>query len=157
MYNNIRGFSLIEMVVVILIIAILSSGGVYGFQQWLQHQRLWQTTHQLSLFLHHLRRDANGHNHDHPLTLCQRHDRWSLVSQHDSGHPCMAANRWQFTPRFKDISVVDMTQGLGFYGVMNTAKPGHILLSNAVGKRKVIVSVWGRIRVCSVTENSLCG
>lgn len=156
MHNRTQGFSLIEMVVVIMMIAILSAGGLYGFQQWQRHQRLWQTTHQLSQFLHALRSDANWHNRDHVLTLWQQPDRWCLTSQQYAGKPCSAANQWQFIPRFKDVSMVEMTQGLGFYGVMNTAKPGHIILSSAAGQRKIIVSVWGRIRTCSFSDNTQC-
>lgn len=157
MHNTTYGFSLIEMMVVIVIIAILSSGGLYGFQCWQQHHRLWQTTQQLSQFLHHLRSEASGHNRDHILTYAQHQKRWCLASHQHSGKPCVATSQWQFIPRFKDVSMVEMTHGLGFYGVMNTARPGHIILANSAGKRKIIISVWGRIRICTVMENTSCG
>jgi len=156
MNKKTQGFSLIELMVAIMMIAILSYGAIYGFQQWQQHQRLWQTTHQLSQFLYHLRSDANGVNRDHVLTFWQQHDTWCLTSQLYTDKPCMTTSQWQFIPHFKDISMAEMTHGLGFYGVMNTAKPGHIILSNAAGQRKIIISVWGRIRTCSLTDNAQC-
>lgn len=154
MNKTIHGFSLIEMMIVMLVIAILSSGVIYGFQQWQHHQRLWQTTHQLSQFLHHLRHDANEFNRDHVLTLWQRHDQWCLTTQLYAGKPCMTTSQWQFIPRFKDVSISEITPGLGFYGVMNTAKPGHIILNNAAGQRKIILSVWGRIRTHTLAEKT---
>jgi len=153
MKNTTQGFSLIEIMVVMAIIAAMSSGALYGFQQWQQHQRLWQTTHQLSQFLYHLRSDANGLNRNHILTFWQQHDQWCLTSQQYAGKPCMTASQWQFIPRFKDVSMSEMTQGIGFYGLMNTAKAGHIILSNGAGQRRIIVSVWGRIRICCLAGN----
>lgn len=152
MNKTIQGFSLIEMMVVMMVISILSSGVIYGFQQWQHHQRLWQTTHQLSQFLNYLRSDANEFNRDHILTLWQLHDRWCLTTQQYSGKPCVATSQWQFIPRFQDVSISEMTYELGFYGVMNTAKPGHIILNNAAGQRKIILSVWGRIRTLTLSE-----
>jgi len=154
MNKTIHGFSLIEMMIVMLVIAILSSGVIYGFQQWQHHQRLWQTTHQLSQFLHHLRHDANEFNRDHVLTLWQRHDQWCLTTQLYTDKPCVTTSQWQFIPRFKDVSISEITPGLGFYGVMNTAKPGHIILNNAAGQRKIILSVWGRIRTHTLAEKT---
>lgn len=150
------GFSLIEMMVVIILMAMLSAGGLYGFQQWQQHQQLWQTTQQLSQFLYHLRNDANQFNRDHVLRLWQQQGKWCLTSQQYDGKPCAENHRWQFIPRFKAVSMVEMTQGLGFYGVMSTAKPGHIILSNGIGQQKMIVSVWGRIRTCSLADDAQC-
>lgn len=152
MNKTIQGFSLIEMMVVMLLIAILSSGIIYGFQQWQHHQRLWQTTHQLNQFLHHLRSDANEFNRDHLLTLWQLDDRWCLTTRQYSGKPCVTTSQWQFIPRFQDVAIREMTPGLGFYGVMNTAKPGHIILNNPAGQRKIILSVWGRIRIDTLEE-----
>lgn len=157
MKKTIQGFSLIEMMVVMLIIAILSSGGIYGFQQWQNHQRLWQTAQQLSQFLYHLRSDANQFNRDQILSFWQRDDRWCLTTQRYIGKPCLTHSQWQFIPRFKDVSISEITPSLGFYGVMNTAKPGHIILRNAAGQRKIIISVWGRIRTIAWPEKTLCG
>lgn len=156
MHNMTRGFSLIEMMIVIVIVAILSGGGIYGFKQWQQHQQLWQTAHQLGQYLHHLRSDANRHNRDHLLLFFQLSDRWCLASKSVPDTSCAGGGEWQFIPHFKAVSLIDITQGLGFYGVMNTAKPGHILLGNAAGKRKLVISAWGRIRICSVTDYDPC-
>lgn len=114
MNKTIHGFSLIEMMIVMLVIAILSSGVIYGFQQWQHHQRLWQTTHQLSQFLHHLRHDANEFNRDHVLTLWQRHDQWCLTTQLYTDKPCVTTSQWQFIPRFKDVSISEITPRTGF-------------------------------------------
>ncbi|WP_300000390.1 prepilin peptidase-dependent protein [uncultured Cedecea sp.] len=154
MNKMIQGFSLIEMMVVMVMIAILSSGAIYGFQQWQHHQRLWQTAHQLSQFLRHLRSDANGLNRDHILTLWQQGDRWCLTTEQYADKPCITTSPRQFIPRFKDVLITEMTPGLGFYGVMNTAKPGHIILSNTAGRRKIILSVWGRIRILALAEQT---
>lgn len=154
MNKTIQGFSLIEMMVVMLVIAILSSGAIYGFQQWQHHQRLWQTAHQLSQFLHHLRSDANGFNRDHILTLWQQQGSWCLTTERYVGKPCVTPSQWQFIPRFQEVSLSEMTPELGFYGVMNTAKPGHIILNNAAGQRKIIISVWGRIRTLAMAEKT---
>lgn len=156
MKRSVRGFSLPEIMIVLLITSTLSAGGLAGWQRWQQHQRLWEATHQLSQFLHLLRSDANTHNRDHILIFWPQPQGGCFTSQGQSERPCDGSHSWQFIPGSRGISVVEMTPGLGFYGLMNTAKPGHITLRNAAGMRKVIVSAWGRIRHCAVGQSGQC-
>lgn len=41
-----------------------------------------------------------------------------------------------------------MTAGIGFYGLRNSAWAGHILLQSDGGAWRIVVSNWGRIRLC---------
>lgn len=44
----------------------------------------------------------------------------------------------------------------GLFGLRNTAWAGHIRLKNATGEWRVVVSGWGRIRLCERDEARLC-
>ncbi|WP_312741743.1 prepilin peptidase-dependent protein [Cedecea neteri] len=155
MQNNQRGFSVIEVMVVMAIVAVLSAGGLHGWHEWQQRVQLRQTAQQLSHFLSRLRNDANWYNRTHLLALHQFGKSWCLTSraveENCSGNPNLT-----FTPEFDDIAVEDMTAGLGFYGIRNTAWPGHLILKNQVGRWKVTLSVWGRIRLCEMSGDKAC-
>lgn len=156
MKRTARGFSLPEIMVILMITSALSAGGIAGFQRWQQLHQLWQTTHQLSQFLYQLRSDANTYNRDHILVFWPRSQGGCLASHHYPESPCDGTKPWQFILDSRGISVEEITPGLGFYGLMNTAKPGHITVRNPAGVRKVIVSVWGRIRHCAVGKSGQC-
>lgn len=156
MKRTARGFSLPEIMVILIIVSTLSTGGIVGFQRWQQHQQLWQTTHRLSQFLHQLRSDANTYNRDHLLVFYPQPGGGCLASHTQADRPCDGRSPWQFIPGGKGISVGEITPGLGFYGLMNTARPGHITVHNPAGIRKVIVSAWGRIRHCAVEQGEQC-
>lgn len=152
---NQRGFSVIELMVVLAIIAALSAGGLHGWRQWQQKMQLWQTAQQVGHFLSRLRNHANWHNQTHLLALQQREKSWCLTTQATEEN-CSANPRLAFTPEFGDIAVEDMTAGLGFYGVRNTAWPGHLILKSQAGRWKVTLSVWGRIRLCEISGDKPC-
>lgn len=155
MKSNQRGFSVTEMMVVIVIVATLSAGGFHGWQQWQQKVQLWQTAQQLGHFLSRLRNDANWYNQTHLLALYPRGKSWCLTGrvaeENCSGNPDLT-----FTPQFDDIAVEEMTVGIGFYGIRNTAWPGHLILKSQAGRWKVTLSVWGRIRVCEMSGGKPC-
>jgi prepilin peptidase dependent protein A len=151
-----HGFSLIEMLVVIVIVAMLSAGGVYGWQQWQQQQRLWITTQQIRNLLEQLRSDANWHNRDHLLMVNRTGKTWCLASKLLEANLCHSDGRWRLLQPFADVDITGATPNLGFYGQRNTAWPGHIDLQSGAGKWRVIISAQGRIRVCEVIGSNKC-
>lgn len=152
-----QGFSLIEIMVVLVIIATLSGSGLYAWQRWQTQQRLWQTTQQLRQFLTLLRNDANSFNREHRLQLRRSGERGCLTSAQAGTLDCSATSAWQFMPAWPDVHIVDMTDGLAFFGLRGTAWPGNIRLCNAAGEWQIIVSVWGRIRLTEVAGGGTCG
>lgn len=151
-----QGFSLIEVMVVMIIVAVLGTGGVYGWQQWQQQQRLWITTQHVRNLLEQLRSDANWHNRDHLLAVKRTGKLWCLASKLVEESECHSDQRWQLSQPFNDVDITEITPGVGFYGLRNTAWPGHIMLQSMVGKWRVVLSAQGRVRVCEVIGSNKC-
>ncbi|NIY48631.1 prepilin peptidase-dependent protein [Cedecea colo] len=151
-----RGFSLTEVMLVMGIIVTLSMGGIYGWQKWQQQQRLWITVQWVRGFLQQLRSDANWKNVDHLLRLSHSDSRWCLSSHLAPDTRCKSASRWQLAQPFAEVEIVEMTAGFGFYGIRNTAWPGHLILRSAAGEWQIILSAWGRIRTCKTGEAKKC-
>lgn len=150
-----RGFTLIETMVVITLLAILGAAGFSGWQRWQQQQRLWQSAWQVRNFLFWLRDDANGDNRNHLLALGQENGRWCLFSS-TSGTRCQADDPFSLHAVWPEVTVTGLTSGLGFYGLRNTAWPGHIRLRSPAGEWRIVVSEQGRIRMCSAQEGAAC-
>ncbi|MCT4702778.1 prepilin peptidase-dependent protein [Enterobacteriaceae bacterium H20N1] len=151
-----RGFSLMEVLLVMVIIVALSAGGIYGWQKWQQQQRLWITVQQVRNLLQQLRSDANWKNIDHLLRLTHSDTRWCLSSRLAADTQCADASRWQLAQPFAEVELVEMTAGLGFYGIRNTAWPGHLVVRSPAGEWHIILSAWGRIRTCKASEAKKC-
>lgn len=150
-----RGFTLIETMVVITLLAILGAAGFSGWQRWQQHQRLWQTAWQVRNFLFGLRDDANSDNRNHLLALGQDNGSWCLFSA-TSGTRCRAGDPLSLSSPWPEVTVAELTSGLGFYGLRNTAWPGHIRLRSPAGEWRIVVSEQGRIRMCSTQDGAAC-
>ncbi|NUW58824.1 prepilin peptidase-dependent protein [Cronobacter muytjensii] len=151
-----QGYSLIEVMVVLVIIISMSAAGVYGWQRWQQQQRLWQTAQQTRDFLEQLREEANWRNVDHKLWLQRGPQGWCLGTQNDKEQTCRKGAKNQFSPTWPEIEISEMTPGLAFFGLRNTAWPGHLILRNSAGEWRLIISVWGRIRLCEPGEGASC-
>lgn len=64
-----QGYTLLETLIAMLIVAALGASGLYGWQRWQQQQQLWQTACQVRDYLLQLREDANWRNRDHVINV----------------------------------------------------------------------------------------
>ncbi|MEX5412016.1 prepilin peptidase-dependent protein [Atlantibacter hermannii] len=151
-----RGFTLMEMMVVMVIVTALAGAGIYSWRDWKQQQQLREAALQVRDFLTFLREDANWHNRDHLLWTHQRGEAWCMGSKTEEQATCEQRSPWQIAITASDVQLTEITPGLGFFGLRNTAWPGHIRLRNDSGEWKIIVSAWGRIRACNISREAAC-
>lgn len=143
-----------EMLIAISLILTLSAAGLYGWRHWQQQQQLWQTARQVRDYLVVLRNDAWRNNLDNTVTLKQDGKRWCLLK---TGIPvCQADNAFVITPQWPGIQLTGLTPGLGFYGLRDTAWAGRIRLQSQAGEWLILVSSWGRIRMCNGKGEFAC-
>ena len=153
--NREHGYTLIETLLTMVVVVILGASGLYGWQSWQRQQRLWQTACQVRDYLVLLRDDANWHNRDRVLSVGQSAEGWCL-SASGAMADCRRRDAFTLQPLWQEVSLSAMTPGLGFYGLRNTAWAGHIRLQSAAGGWNIIVSHWGRIRLCRGEETASC-
>lgn len=145
--NREHGYTLMETLVTLTLMMILSVGGLYGWQRWQQQQRLWQTAVQVRDFLVFLRDDANAYNRDRVLRVGQDEEGWCLSAQGEAP-ACASGSTLTLRPRWPGISLAGVTPGLGFYGLRSTAWAGNLRLQSEAGSWSIVISHWGRIRLC---------
>lgn len=151
-----QGYTLIEMMVALSLMCILSAGGLYGWQSWQQQQRLWQTAVQVRDYLIMLRNDANWHRRDRLPHLELTGQGWCLNAVSPELTGCTPQNVYVLNPQWPEVTLSEMTPAVGFYGLRNTAWPGHLTLKSAAGSWTLIISGWGRIRLCKGSSNEAC-
>jgi len=151
-----HGFTLMEMMVVMVIVTALAGAGIYSWRDWKQQQQLREAALQVRDFLTRLREDANWHNRDHLLWIGNGERGWCMGSKTEDQATCEPHSQWHIATPFSDVQVTEITPGLGFFGLRNTAWPRHIRLRNDSGEWKIIVSAWGRIRACNITRGAAC-
>ncbi|WP_380183978.1 prepilin peptidase-dependent protein [Kalamiella sp. sgz302252] len=143
---NRQGFTLAELIIVMAIASLLTISGISGWQQWQQTQRLNASARQIQHFLLRLRSEANWHNQQ-ALLWKTSGTSWCLGSGPMQPH-CSARQRKTLLAPWPEIKMVSLTEGMGFYGRRNVAKPGRIVIANAAGERHIILSSRARVRLC---------
>jgi len=148
--KNAAGFTLLELMLVITLVAILSMGSWYSWQHWQQRRQLNDSAQQIQRLLLRMRSDAWWHNSERLLWL-KPGKPWCLGSGRKP-EQCHNASRLVLRAPWPDITVHSVTAELGFYGIKNTARPGHIVIKGTAGERRIIVSARGRVRICPQSE-----
>ncbi|MDF7670196.1 prepilin-type N-terminal cleavage/methylation domain-containing protein [Orbaceae bacterium ESL0721] len=149
--NKIRsqsGFSLLELMVIIAICAILA---VFTTTQWQAVKRrneLVTTTEQLAYFLNEAQVDAYLYNRTYHLYLYS--SPWCLAIIEGERSPT-CQGRFRFTPPHKSVTISGLTEKkvISFWGKNNQSQTASLQLKNSAGTSKILISLRGRIRICS--------
>lgn len=149
--NPNHGFTLPELLLVMVIAGILSIGALQAWQRWQQYQQLRDSVQQLQGFLLRLRAHANWHNRDLVLWMMPG-ENGCLGTGPKPAEGCANASRWQYKPPHAGVRMVALTGEVGFYGRRDVARPGSIDIASAAGRWRLIISARARIRACQPGE-----
>ncbi|MBQ4769178.1 prepilin peptidase-dependent protein [Pectobacterium versatile] len=151
-----RGFTLLELLVVLTIVALMAGGGLHGWIQYQQAIRLEQSAQQLLDFLSRVQANAYWHNETRTAKLIPQGELWCMVAgqnEKQAEDSCRENHPGQFVRRTQDVVLAKFTSNIfTFFGLRNAAQAGHISLSNSAGQLRLIISVRGRMRLCSESQ-----
>ncbi|WP_233986275.1 prepilin peptidase-dependent protein [Pectobacterium versatile] len=151
-----RGFTLLELLVVLTIVALMAGGGLHGWIQYQQAIRLEQSAQQLLDFLSRVQANAYWHNETRTAKLIPQGELWCMVAgqnEKQAEDTCRENHPGQFVRRTQDVVLAKFTSNVfTFFGLRNAAQAGHISLSNSAGQLRLIISVRGRMRLCSESQ-----
>ncbi|MEL7627509.1 prepilin peptidase-dependent protein [Pectobacterium aroidearum] len=151
-----RGFTLLELLVVLTIVALMAGSGLHGWIQYQQAIRLEQSAQQLLDFLSRVQANAYWHNETRTAKLISQGELWCMMAgqnEKQAEETCRENHPGQFVRRTQDVVLAKFTSNVfTFFGLRNAAQAGHISLSNSAGQLRLIISVRGRMRLCSESQ-----
>lgn len=66
---------------------------------------------------------------------------------------CHEGTGGRLLPSTRDVRIAAMARPtVIFYGLRNTAQAVHLVLENGAGRLRIVISIWGKIRLCSDTQ-----
>ncbi|NKI73169.1 prepilin peptidase-dependent protein [Dickeya sp. CFBP 2040] len=144
-----QGFSLLELIVVIAIVALLTGGGFYNWLAYRQALMLEQHARHLLAFMGRIQAGVYWRNQTESLWLTSSGGNWCIGSGPEPAS-CPPENAFVFTRASQDVALVETTsEQVVFYGLRNAAQAGHLTLSNSAGRVRLVISARGRLRLCS--------
>ena len=138
------GFTLWEVMIVLLITAVLTRLGSQSLSQWQQRQQVKASATDLAYFLKRLQQQASWYHTT--VSLSGTSSPIGVVAQSEGA--ITGVQRWQWRPLTVDIKVLNIVGEPRFFGKHGTAWPGSIELGNKAVRWRVIISAQGRIRYC---------
>lgn len=152
-----QGFTLVELILVLLIIALLTGGGQQLWQGVRLRLRLAETATQLHFFLSGVREYANRTNRDLSLNIIAIGNGWCVDARPASAMPpCRGQGRLVWLAPYPDIGLLAVRGEPGFYGRRNVARAGSIDFGSAQDPWRLIISSRARIRLCQPKQGN-CG
>ncbi|AIJ08910.1 MULTISPECIES: prepilin-type N-terminal cleavage/methylation domain-containing protein [Edwardsiella] len=141
-----RGYTLLEVMLVCGVLAMLAAAALPLWLPRRDQQRMLAEGLRLQTYLLTLREQAFRSNGGRPILFRRgRGGVACLVAQPQDD--CRAAAA--FIPIAPLRLEAQMSADAGFYGVRNTARPGHLRLSDERRAVRVIWSAQGRVRLCA--------
>ncbi|MDR3431800.1 MAG: prepilin peptidase-dependent protein [Rouxiella aceris] len=146
-----QGMTLIEVMLVLALIAMLSLWSLSGWRAYQQRLQLEQQVQHLRIYLTQLQITAYQYNQTRLLWIIDGPG--GCVGSGVKPATCLQAGSASFQLARQDMTITAYSEKImGFYGRRNMAQAGHITLSNAAGKVRLILSARGRLRLCSEAQ-----
>ncbi|QIZ46199.1 prepilin peptidase-dependent protein [Dickeya zeae] len=144
-----QGFSLLELIVVITIVALLAGGGWHRWLSYRQALMLEQHARHMLAFIGRIQANAYWRNQTDSLWVKSAPGNW-CIGRGTEPAVCPPDDPLIFTRASQDVALVETTSDrLMFYGLRNAAQAGHLTVGNPAGRVRVVISVRGRLRLCS--------
>lgn len=140
-----RGYTLLEVMLVCGLLALLAAAALPFWLPRRDQQQILAESLRLQAYLLTLREQAFRSNGVRHILLRRGSGEACLVGQPQDDCRTVAA----FVPIAPLRLEAQMSSDAGFYGVRNTARPGHIRLSDERRAVRVIWSAQGRVRLCA--------
>ena len=145
--QNKRGFTLIELIVVIMLMGIITMIALPGFQSWMAKSRLNGAARQIMSDLMNARMKAASENNRFILTVINNHQYTILDDNNNNG----AANTGEIIIT-KDIKTSYPDVTLSATGTFTFYPPGLAFgatctVTNRAGSKNITLSSGGRVKI----------
>lgn len=142
-----RGYTLLEVLLVCGVLALLAAAALPFWLPRYQQQRMLTESLRLQAYLLALREQAFRSNGTRLIRLHRCADTVSACLVWQAQDDCRSASA--FVPLAPLQLATQSASAAGFYGLRNTARPGHVRLSEGQRASRVIWSAQGRVRLCA--------